>query len=84
MLTRRRGYLNVRTEPAPIESQQLEQEGWTVIRGAIPAAEVAALTKEIEAIYEKLPPDGRAPQRPVEEDNDFRYEMLNRSALCQA
>jgi ectoine hydroxylase-related dioxygenase (phytanoyl-CoA dioxygenase family) len=84
MLTRRRGYLNVRTEPAPIASQQLEQEGWTVVRGAIPAAEVAALTKEIEAIYEKLPPDGRAPQRPVEEDNDFRYEMLNRSPLCQA
>jgi hypothetical protein len=84
MLTRRRGYLNVRTEPAPIESQQLEQEGWTVVRGAIPAADVAALTKEIEAIYAKLPPDGRAPQRPVEEDNDFRYEMLNRSPLCQA
>jgi len=84
MLTRRRGYLNVRTEPAPVESQQLEQEGWTVLRGAIPAADVAALTKEIEAIYAKLPPDGRAPQRPVEEDNDFRYEMLNRSPLCQA
>jgi ectoine hydroxylase-related dioxygenase (phytanoyl-CoA dioxygenase family) len=84
MLTRRRGYLNVRTEPAPVESQQLEQEGFTVVRGAIPAADVAALTKEIEAIYAKLPPDGRAPQRPVEEDNDFRYEMLNRSPLCQA
>lgn len=84
MLTRRRGYLNVRAVPAPIESQQLEQEGFAVIRGAIAADDVAALTKEIEAIYEKVPPDGRAPQRPVEEDNDFRYEMLNRSALCQA
>jgi ectoine hydroxylase-related dioxygenase (phytanoyl-CoA dioxygenase family) len=84
MLTRRRGYLNVRTEPAPVESQQLEQEGFSVVRGAIAAADVAALTQEIEAIYAKLPPDGRAPQRPVEEDNDFRYEMLNRSPLCQA
>jgi ectoine hydroxylase-related dioxygenase (phytanoyl-CoA dioxygenase family) len=84
MLTRRRGYLNVRTEPAPEASHQLEREGWAVIRAAIAPADVAALVAEIEAIYATLPPDRRAAQRPVEEDNDFRYEMLNRSALCQS
>ncbi len=83
MLTRRRGYLNVRAEAAPEASQQLEQEGWTVVRGALSAQEVAALTEEIEALYAALPPDGRHPHRPAEEDDDFRYEMLNRSALCQ-
>ena len=83
MLTRQRGYLNVRSEGAPEASQQLERDGYAVIRGVLSEAEVAALTAEIEALYAALPPDGRAPKRPVEEDNDFRYEMLNRSALCQ-
>ncbi len=83
MLTRRRGYMNVRVEAAPAASQQLEQEGWTVVSGVLTAAEIAALTAEVEALYAKLPADGRNPHRPTEEDNDFRYEMLNRSALCQ-
>jgi ectoine hydroxylase-related dioxygenase (phytanoyl-CoA dioxygenase family) len=83
MLTRRRGYLQLRTEPVPATSQQLQDEGWTVVKSAISAADVAALTDEIEAIYRTLPRDGRHAQRPAEEDEDFRYEMLNRSALCQ-
>ncbi len=83
MLTRRRGYLLPRTGSAPDASRQLEQEGFTVLRSVISADEVAALSDEIIALYSTLPPDGRHAQRPVEEDNDFRYEMLNRSALCQ-
>ena len=83
MLTRRRGYLNIRTAEAPAESAQLERDGFTVVRAAIPDDELSALTEEIEALYAMLPPDRRAAQRPEEEDNDFRYEMLNRSALCQ-
>lgn len=83
MLTRRRGYLQLRTEPVPATSQQLQDEGWTVVKSAVSAADVAALTDEIEAIYKTLPRDGRHVQRPAEEDEDFRYEMLNRSALCQ-
>jgi ectoine hydroxylase-related dioxygenase (phytanoyl-CoA dioxygenase family) len=84
MLTRRRGYLLPRAGDAPAASRQLEQEGFTVLQGVIGAAEVAALSAEINALYAALPPDGRHAQRPVEEDNDFRYEMLNRSALSQA
>ena len=84
MLTRRRGYLLPRTGETPAASRELEQEGFTVLRGVLDPDEVAALSAEINALYAALPPDGRHAQRPVEEDNDFRYEMLNRSALCQA
>jgi ectoine hydroxylase-related dioxygenase (phytanoyl-CoA dioxygenase family) len=84
MLTRRRGYLELRTGEVPAASEQLQEEGWTVLRGVIPAADVAALADEIEAVYRALPRDGRHAQRPAEEDEDFRYEMLNRSGLCQA
>jgi ectoine hydroxylase-related dioxygenase (phytanoyl-CoA dioxygenase family) len=83
MLTRRRGYLQLRTEPVPATSQQLQDEGWTVVKSVVSAADIAALTDEIEAIYQTLPRDGRHAKRPAEEDEDFRYEMLNRSALCQ-
>jgi ectoine hydroxylase-related dioxygenase (phytanoyl-CoA dioxygenase family) len=83
MLTRRRGYLQLRTEPVPETSQQLQDDGWTVVKSAVNAADIAALSDEIEAIYRTLPRDGRHVQRPAEEDEDFRYEMLNRSALCQ-
>jgi ectoine hydroxylase-related dioxygenase (phytanoyl-CoA dioxygenase family) len=83
MLTRRRGYLQLRTEPVPATSQQLQEEGWTVVKSVVSAADIAALTAEIEAIYRTMPRDGRHVQRPAEEDEDFRYEMLNRSALCQ-
>ena len=83
MLTRRRGYLLPRSGDVPDASRQLEQEGFTVLRGVLTADEVAALSVQINALYAALPPDGRAAKRPVDEDNDFRYEMLNRSALCQ-
>ncbi len=84
MLTRRRGYLLPRSGDVPAASRQLEDEGFTVLQGVVGAADIAALSAEINALYAALPPDGRHAQRPVEEDNDFRYEMLNRSALCQA
>ncbi|HEY6598911.1 MAG TPA: phytanoyl-CoA dioxygenase family protein [Pseudomonadales bacterium] len=84
MLTRRRGYLLPRSGDVPAASRQLEDEGYTVLEAIIGAAAIAELSAEINALYAALPPDGRHAQRPVEEDNDFRYEMLNRSALCQA
>jgi ectoine hydroxylase-related dioxygenase (phytanoyl-CoA dioxygenase family) len=83
MLTRRRGYLQLRTEAVSSASEQLQTLGYTVIEGVLDAAQIAALTAEVEAIYAALPPDGRHAQRPAEEDEDFRYEMLNRGALCQ-
>lgn len=83
MLTRVHGYLQPRLEPAGQAATQLEQEGWAVLDGVLSAPDVAALTAEIEAVYRNHPPDGRNPRRSRDEDEDFRYEMFNRSPLCQ-
>jgi ectoine hydroxylase-related dioxygenase (phytanoyl-CoA dioxygenase family) len=84
MLTRKRGYLFPRNTPAPPESAQLERDGYAVVRGALSSAEVAALTAEVDDVYARLPGDLRQDRLPPEEREDFRYEMLNRSALAQA
>ena len=80
----RRGfpYLTVRTEPAPAESEQLEREGYTVIRGMLDAAELAELREEIAGVFEREPPDARNDLPPQDRDM-FRYAMLNRCAAAQ-
>jgi ectoine hydroxylase-related dioxygenase (phytanoyl-CoA dioxygenase family) len=83
MIRRGRAYLQPRTEPAPAESLQLEQEGYTIIRDLFAPAEVAALREEIGAIFDRDPPDARGPRAP-EDAAMFRYAMLNRSAAAQA
>jgi ectoine hydroxylase-related dioxygenase (phytanoyl-CoA dioxygenase family) len=79
MISRRHGYLTLRKEPALGASQQLEREGWAVIRGVLNADEVAALAAEIEGVFE-----GSGPDRPTDANNEFRHGMFNRSALSQA
>ncbi|MCB1684720.1 MAG: phytanoyl-CoA dioxygenase family protein [Pseudomonadales bacterium] len=84
MLTRVRGYLRPRRDPAPEASRLLEQEGYAQLTGVFSAAEVAALAAEINAVYAACPADGRAAAvRDPAEDEDFRYQMYNRSALAQ-
>jgi ectoine hydroxylase-related dioxygenase (phytanoyl-CoA dioxygenase family) len=80
----RRGfpYLEFRTEPASPETEQLEREGYAIIRGLLDAAEVAELAAEIARVYETEPEDGRN-QLPPEDREAFRYAMLNRSAAAQ-
>jgi ectoine hydroxylase-related dioxygenase (phytanoyl-CoA dioxygenase family) len=84
MLTRSGGNLRPRTQPAPAESRQLQDEGYVYLASVLEDGERLALKAEIEEIYQRLPADGRHPARPTEEDEDFRYEMLNRGARCQA
>ncbi|MBX3705655.1 MAG: phytanoyl-CoA dioxygenase family protein [Pseudomonadales bacterium] len=84
MLTRKGGYLFPRRAPGPTVSRTIEQEGWAVLPGLLDAGEVAALSSEVEAIYTSLPADRRNPRLSAEEADDFRYEMLNRSARAQA
>jgi ectoine hydroxylase-related dioxygenase (phytanoyl-CoA dioxygenase family) len=84
MLSRDFGYLKLRTEGVSEASRTLEQEGWAVLRGVLDAATCAALIAEFDAVYAQWPRDARNPRRPAEEDDDFRYEMLNRSAKAQA
>lgn len=85
MLKRVRGYLLPQPDAeAPAVSRQLQDNGCARLDGAFTAAEVAALIDEIDTVYRALPRDGRAEGvRPAAEDEDFRYEMFNRSALAQ-
>jgi len=83
MLRRVRGYLLPRKETAPASSRQLQEEGYTHLQSVFSASELAALIEECDGVYRDYPRDGRAANRPAEEDEDFRYEMFNRSPLAQ-
>lgn len=87
MLSRGRDvpYLRFRpAEDAPPESGQLEREGWVLLRQVLDEEEVSALAADVTRVYDEWPPDVRRPHRDAREIEQFRYEMLNRSALCQA
>lgn len=85
MLTRKRGYLLARTpEDCLPESLELEQKGYTIIEGALTMQEVQALRDDINRVFDDYSRDHRADDsRLAEDDAMFRYEMLNRSAICQ-
>ncbi|HET9729494.1 MAG TPA: phytanoyl-CoA dioxygenase family protein [Acidimicrobiia bacterium] len=63
----------------PETTAQLERDGFTVLRGVFTPDEIAALRREIDAAFDALPPE-----RSRGDKAEFRYEMLNRSAACQA
>src|SRR5436190_21057239 len=71
--------LTVLSGPAPQESEQLERDGWALVRDVFSAEDVAQLRKEIDDTFEMYPPE-----RGRDDREEFRYEMLNRSAACQA
>ncbi len=73
----------VAPDKCPIESAHLETHGYVLLHSAFSAKEVIDLKAEINRVFDEYPADGRAIKRSAEEDNMFRYEMLNRSALCQ-
>ena len=70
--------LTVYTGDAPQASEQLERDGYTVLGGVFTDREVAELRVEIDAVFESVPPE-----RARDDKEEFRYEMLNRSAACQ-
>jgi hypothetical protein len=54
------------------------------LEGVLSPAEVGALRAEIDEVYGTYPRDARAEgARDPAEDEDFRYEMFNRSVLAQ-
>jgi ectoine hydroxylase-related dioxygenase (phytanoyl-CoA dioxygenase family) len=83
MIRRGRPYLEFRSEPASPQTEQLEREGFTLIRGLLTAAEVDELRAEIAEVYAREPADARNPALPPEDADMFRYAMLNRSAAAQ-
>jgi hypothetical protein len=64
---------------APDASAQLERDGYALLPGVFDAAELAALRGEIDAVFEDYPAERKRGDK-----DEFRYEMFNRSAACQA
>jgi len=60
----------------------LERHGHYLLRGALSEPEVARLREDVLDVYRRVRPDVRATRSPQEAEM-FRYEMFNRSALCQ-
>jgi ectoine hydroxylase-related dioxygenase (phytanoyl-CoA dioxygenase family) len=69
--------LGVYLGEAPAETRQLEAEGYAVLRGVFGGPEVAGIRAEIDAVFAATPPERCRP-------DEFRYQMFNRSPLCQA
>jgi ectoine hydroxylase-related dioxygenase (phytanoyl-CoA dioxygenase family) len=78
MITRRHGNLRLRRDPAPEASDQLEREGYAVLRAVLDPQGVEDLKAEIDAVFETSGPD-----RPKDTASEFRHGMLNRSPLSQ-
>ena len=83
MIERLLGFLKLRTQPVSEAACSLEDRGYACLRGVLSGSEIEALRAEVERVFEELPPDVRIEARPAEDMAMFRYEMLNRSALCQ-
>ena len=84
MLRRVRGYLLPFKGEAPPASDQLQNQGYTQLKAVFTEPEIEALITEIDGVYRDFPRDRRAEDaRDPEEDEDFRYEMFNRSPLAQ-
>jgi hypothetical protein len=63
----------------PVASTQLERDGYTLLPQVFAPPEVARLREEIDVVFDALPSERSRGDR-----EQFRYEMLNRSAACQA
>jgi hypothetical protein len=83
MITRKTGYLSIRTDPAPEASEQLQSRGFVVLPLVFTPAEVELLTTDIDRVFADWPPDERVAGFGPGHWEPFRYEMLNRSAVCQ-
>ena len=83
VITRRTGYLAISTDPVPEASEQLQRDGFVMLRSVFDAGEVAELVADIERVFAEWPPDERSERSSSSHWEPFRYEMLNRSAVVQ-
>jgi Phytanoyl-CoA dioxygenase (PhyH) len=79
MIRRLGGNLGVLHESPSSVAVQLERDGYAVLDQVFTSAEVAALAAEITEVFDVVPVD----PRPRPDRDQFRCEMLNRSALAQ-
>ena len=71
--------LTVLTGDVPDASTQLERDGYAVIADVFDPATVEEIRTEIDGVFATI-----EPERSRTDATEFRYEMLNRSAACQA
>lgn len=64
-------------------ARSLEDDGHYLLRGVFSIDEVERLREDILDVYRRVPPDMREGRASVEHAEMFRYEMFNRSAVCQ-
>src|SRR5882724_1882517 len=73
-IRRAHGNLVLSEASVPAATLELERDGYTVLRGVLEIDEIDRLSCEIAAAFEIY----------EEPDSQFRHEMVNRSAACQA
>jgi hypothetical protein len=82
VITRQTGYLSLRPD-GPEATRHLEDQGFALLPSVLSADEVAELEADIDRVFDDEPPDIRRTDRAAERYEPFRYEMLNRSSVCQ-
>ncbi len=83
MIERRFGYLELLEGEAPAAASELEERGYALLEQVLSPDEVAELAADVARVFDEAPPDDRPARLKAPEHDQFRYEMLNRSAACQ-
>ncbi len=78
MITRRHGNLKLLQRGGPEAAQQLEREGWALLKGVFDADAITRLSDEINAVFDAIVPD-----RDWDDQDQFRHGMFNHSAAAQ-
>ncbi len=77
-ITRKHGNLEISRADCPVETRQLEAEGWTHLKSVFSEGEIEQIKTEINAVFASSGAD-----RDWDTDDQFRHGMFNHSAACQ-
>lgn len=72
-------YLRVRDEPVSAATEQLERDGFVVLRDPLPTPQIDGLRSEMDRLFAE--PDLEL--RRADDADEYRYAVLNRSAAVQ-
>ena len=83
MISKSQNYNRIIEDNGHPHARALEQDGHAFIPGAFSKQTIEALRTEVTEVFERVPPDRRNNCLQPERGAMFRYELFNRSALCQ-
>jgi len=83
VIKRKFGYLEPHRGPVPDATRELHERGFVVLRQVFSGSEVEELAGDVGRVFRDYPRDARPSVESTPADDLYRYEMLNRSALCQ-